>query len=325
LATLSFPVQVLAQQPSSSAAPEGPADAAAPASKHERAEAADAPNHSRRQGSQTIKVGLDLSSITKFDLATGGFVADFYLDLQCPSADDCMPGFDLENGKVTSKELIVDEPQRKVFKVKAELGGEVDLSDFPFDHHLLPIVVVEDPEAETNVTFEIDEEQSSIEDVKLSGWQIAKAVASATTEKVDGIPDGVSQASFGVEIRRPLLSAFFKTFLPILFIVLASWVALFISTKAAPPRIATITGGLLACVMFHVSSTSSLPPMGELTRVDKFLLATYAGQIVNIATAVLIAKFEDAKDEVKAKKVYNLAFLLVPGFTIVAWVASMFA
>ncbi len=276
-----------------------------------------------RQADQVVKVGVDLSSITKFDVAAATFIADFFLSLQCAGNGDCQPKFELGNGKIISSELAVDEPQRKLFKVKAEMSGEVDLSEFPFDRHQLPIVVVEDPRAGNNVTFEIDKEHTSIDGVTLSGWQITESDAATEVQKVEGIPDGISMAGFGVEVRRPRVAAFFKNLLPILFIVLASWVALFISTKATPSRIATITGGLLACVMFHVSSTSSLPPLASLTRVDKFLIATYAGQLVNITLAVLIARYDEAKDEARAKKIYNRAFVVVPAFTVLAWVASI--
>jgi len=57
--------------------------------------------------------------------------------------------------------------------------------------------------------------------------------------------------------------------------------------------------------------------------VGLFLIATYAGQLVNITLAVLIARYDEAKDEARAKKIYNRAFVVVPAFTVLAWVASI--
>lgn len=273
-----------------------------------------------------VKVGIDVAGVSKLDLGSGSFAAEFYLSLRCAGAGECKPGFDIANGKATSKELIVDEPQHKVYRIKADLAGEIDLSEFPFDHHELPIVITEDPKAPTNIKLEIDKEHTSIEkDVKIPGWQLADVETEVSTRKVEGIADGISEATFNMIVRRPVVAATFKNLLPVVFIILVSWSALFLAAKAIANRLALITGGLVSSVMFHVSSTSSLPPIGYLTRADKFLIATYAGLLINVVLAVMIAAYDDAKNEAAVKRLHRIAFGLVPASCLLLWLISLLA
>jgi len=73
--------------------------------------------------------------------------------------------------------------------------------------------------------------------------------------------------------------------------------------------------------MFHLSSTSSLPPMGYLTLLDKFMLATYLVYLVNIAFSVAMVRFEEKKKEAWSEVMYLAAAGAVPGIALVAWVA----
>src|ERR1700733_12833240 len=119
-------------------------------------------------GPQTMRVGIKLEKLSKFEVGPGPFAAEFYLTFKC-SEEPCKPAFEITNGKVVGKpDMVVDEKFTKEFRIKADLEGLVDLSEFPFDKHLLYIGLVDENE---NVTYEVDEHASTIEEsVKLAGW-----------------------------------------------------------------------------------------------------------------------------------------------------------
>src|SRR5678816_2277513 len=94
-------------------------------------------------------------------------------------------------------------------------------------------------------------------------------------------------------IRRPRISAIFKSFVPVIFMVFVAAFTLLLKPKSAAGRLATATGGLMSVVMFHLGATSSLPPMGYLTRLDKFLIATYFIYLVNIAFSIAMVRLEE--------------------------------
>jgi hypothetical protein len=270
-------------------------------------------------GPQTMKVGIKLEKLNKFEVGPGTFAAEFYLTFRC-AHEPCKPDFELTNGKVSGKpDKVVDEKLLKELRIKADLEGLVDLSEFPFDKHVLYIGLVDKNE---NVHYEIDEHESTIEDtVKLAGWAIEPHFA-VHTEK-QKLADGreLSEAQLGIAIGRPRVSAFFKSLVPVIFMVFVAGFTLILKPKSAAGRLSAATGGLMSVVMFHLSSTSSLPPMGYLTRLDKFMLATYVVYLVNIAFSVAMVRFEEKKKEKWSEMAYLAAAGAVPGVALVAWVA----
>ncbi len=270
-------------------------------------------------GAQTMRVGIQLEKLNKFEVGPGTFAAEFFLSFRCDH-EPCRPSFEITNGKVNGKpDQVVDEPLLKEFRIKAELEGLVDLSEFPFDKHVLYIGLVDRNE---RVQYQIDEQKSAIQDsVKLAGWAIAPHFA-VHTEK-QRLEDGreISEAQLGIALSRPRASAFFKSLVPVFFMIFVAGFTLLLKPKSATGRLTTATGGLMSVVMFHLSATSSLPPMGYLTLMDKFMIATYLVYIVNIAFSVAMVRFEEKKRESLGEIMYLAAAGAVPGIALVAWVA----
>ena len=271
------------------------------------------------QAPQTVKVGIRLEKLNKFEIGPGTFTAEFYLSFRCAS-EPCRPDFEITNGKVSGKpDKVVDENLLKEYRIKTDLEGLVDLSEFPFDKHVLYIGLIDKNES---VTYEVDEASSTIEPTaKLAGWQVADHFA-VHTEK-QKLEDGreISEAQLGIAIQRPRVSAFFKSLVPVLFMVFVAGFTLILKPKSAAGRLSTATGGLMSVVMFHLSSTSSLPPMGYLTRIDKFMIATYLIYLTNIAFSVVMVRFEEKKKDKYSELAYLAAAGAVPGVALIAWVA----
>ena len=127
------------------------------------------------------------------------------------------------------------------------------------------------------------------------------------------------QLVFDVSITRPVLASFFKTLVPVFFMIFVAGFTLLLKPKSAAGRLSAATGGLMTVVMFHLSATSSLPPLGYLTRMDKFMIATYVVYLVNILFAVAIVRFDEKKNEKFAELAYLAAGGAVPGLALLAW------
>jgi hypothetical protein len=278
------------------------------------------PDHAAEaKGAQTMLVGIGLEKLNKFEIGPGTFSAEFFLTFRC-AHEPCRPDFEITNGKLVGKpDRVVDEPLLKEYRVKAELEGLVDLSEFPFDKHVLYIGLTDKNEG---LQYQIDEHKSTIDQaVKLAGWTIAPELAVHTAKQ--HLEDGreITEAQLGIALSRPRASAFFKSLVPVFFMVFVAAFTLILKPKSAAGRLTTATGGLMSVVMFHLSATSSLPPMGYLTLLDKFMLATYLVYLVNIAFSVAMVRFEEKKKEGLSELMYLAAAGAVPGVALVAWVA----
>jgi hypothetical protein len=277
-------------------------------------------------GPRHALVVVALSRLNKFELANGTYNAEFELLIKCEEAP-CNPAPVAANGKFVSVETQQIDPLVKLFSVKAELFAEIDLSEFPFDQHVLPLSIQDKNEAyeytySTEFADEVLKElgaKSFVDpDVKLAGWSVGGTLEPRVVKRSVGKFEE-EQLQFEVTIKRPLLASFFKTLVPVFFMIFVAGFMLLIKPKGATGRLAAATGGLMTVVMFHLAATSSLPPLGYLTRMDKFMIATYLVYLVNILFAVGIVRFDEAKQEKRAELAYLIAGGAVPGVALVAW------
>jgi hypothetical protein len=262
-----------------------------------------------------MHVAVVVTELHRLDVATGGFDVELLALVQC-DADPCRPEIDVANGALVARDLLRDDPRSKVLRLKASLGATIDLSEYPFDGHQLPIVL-EDRRDPLQVVYQIDRGRSAIKDgVRLPGWDVAGW--SATDATVD-VGDGrkVSQIRFTVDAKRPTWPAALKSVAPIAVMIVLLALTLLLGPKRAPMRLSTATAGLVALVMFQVAQVASLPPVGYLTRFDKLMIATYLVYLVNLALSVVMLR--RMGEERGGTKAYLIAAGAVPGLALFVW------
>jgi hypothetical protein len=262
-------------------------------------------------------LGVNLQRLSKFDLGLGSYEADFLVSIRC-DASPCKPQLHLYNGDMKGKpEVIVDEAKHKVYRVKAELSAFVDVSEFPFDEHVLEIDIG-DRDA-LDVTFVADaKETPAPSDVKIAGWEVTSGVAKVESEDLGGgLKD--QHVVYELTVKRPTIAAFCKNFLPPLTMVLVLIVSLFMKPKMAPARLAAGTGSFVAVIMFHNTAVGQLPPLGSLTRMDKFMFTLYLLWLIHIAFSIAILRSDEAKNEARGASLYKMAWFVVPSVAILSW------
>jgi hypothetical protein len=283
-----------------------------------RAHAPGTADDEENAGPVKVKMGVLLESLSGFDAAKGTFSAEFVVFIQCEK-EPCKPHIEAVNAKgpLSKPEKLLDEKLHKVWKYKAEFNALVDFEQFPFDEHVLPIVL-EDSSDPDEVTWELDKTTTDFdhEKCKVPGFKATHWVASVEKDDVGG-GQKVSQLHYGVVIERAKFSSFMSNLLPAIVMALFVFGAtLFMKPKAAQARLAGISGSLLALVMFH---KSAIPAGATITLLDKFMLATYLLYVFNILFTVLMLRAEDQKKERKGELAYLIAWGVVPGLALVFW------
>jgi hypothetical protein len=311
-----LPAASASAQPHAAGHHAGLAPPAAPATAPEHH---DEPRHDdeRHAGAhdQVVRIGIEIASLSKFEVGPGSFQAEFYVTAHC-SAEPCEPDLDVTNGKITGKERLLDDKLHQEYRVRADLTGFVDLSEFPFDSHVLPITLVD---KNLGSRLELDAAETKLDPaVRLPGWDIQRVDGKVETHVLDAT-HRVTELEFSVQIGRPKISGFFKSIVPAIFMIFVMGFTLMLKPKSAASRLTAATGGLMTVVMFHVSATAALPPLGYLTRLDKFLIATYFVYLVNIAFSVAMVRFDEKKNERAAELMYATAAGVVPGMGLLVW------
>jgi hypothetical protein len=272
-----------------------------------------------------VKVSFYLVSIGKFDIAAGNHTAEFYLTFRCPLKVACDMDFELVNGRVLSRELVRQKDRRRAYLVRAELADDFNLSEFPFDTHTLNIEIVHRKLHDRYLVFEAHDKRSGINPaVRIPGWRVSGWKTQVGFHLVDAIERTFSSYRFTVNIDRPVLAPVLKVFLPAFFIVFVATLALLLRGGSLTNRLGMGTAGLIAAVMFHLSSTSTLPPIPYLTRIDKLMFATYFLLLANIFTTILMLRATERQDSAAIERIYRWGAYGIPPLVVVVFALVLF-
>ncbi len=270
------------------------------------------PNH--------VKVGVYVLNIGKFEVATGTYTVDFYLDL---TSERPMGDMKVEfmNGRAAGPaDKLIDKPTEKFYRYQANLMTNVDMRRYPWDTHELPIILESTTDSKEKVVFEVDEKQQGIDPaVNFVGWDLRGFSTEIRDHEYKVYGETYSQYIYKIEIARLFFISSLKTFLPVMCFLLISFVSLLVTLEKLDSRVGMNTAMLIASVMFHLSIGSQLPPAGYLTIADKVMIATYATIGINLLLSVMMMRFIQLKREDTAKAMRAQSFKLVPALAALAY------
>jgi hypothetical protein len=285
-------------------------------------DAKDAKEDEKSDGPITVKVGLYILSIGKFEVATGTYTVDFYLDL---TSDKPMGEQKLEfmNGRASSTDKIIDKPMERFYRIQANLMTNVDMHRYPWDRHELPIILENSSRPKSEVVYVIDDKQQGVDpDVKFVGWNLEGFQSEVHDHNYKVYNETYSQYVGKIVIGRIFFIASLKTFLPVFCFVLICFVSLLVTLEKLDSRVSMNTAMLIASVMFHLSIGSQLPPAGYLTVADKVMIATYVTIGFNLLLSVMMMRQLQLKQDDKAKRMREGSFKWVPGLAMLSYIIA---
>lgn len=263
-----------------------------------------------------VYVSLYVLNLGKFDIATGSFTADFYLSLKCE--DECpKQEFEFMNGRSSSLEKIIDEPNEKFYRIQANLNSPIDLRRFPFDKQKMQIIIEDKKSTIDKLVYVADLRQSGVDDsVVFTGWNIEEWEAEVKEHRYDVYNETYSQYVFSIPISRIMVNSIIKTFLPITFIILVMLSSFVLDPDKITTRLGMVGSALVASVMFHVSLANQIPPVQYLTFADKFMVLTYFVLLLSFGLNVFLLEMLERKQNEKVDKFHRATeftmFILVP-------------
>jgi len=276
--------------------------------------------------SNEVKIGVYVLNLGKFDVATGAFTADFYLSLKC---DGCDTGdFEFMNGRAGSVDKIIDKKDEKFYRIHANLNNPVDLKKFPFDTQEMQIIIEDKSKTTDELIYVADNELSGVdESIAFTGWNIDGWRADVKEHKYNVYDEIYSQYLFTIPISRIALNSFMKTFLPVFFILLVVLFSFILDPDKITTRLGMAGSGLVASVMFHISISNQIPPVGYLTFADKFMVLTYAILLSTFIINVYMIEMQERKQAEIVERIHRkteyLVFIMVPALYLLLFLIFM--
>jgi hypothetical protein len=257
-------------------------------------------------GPNEVSVGVYIINLGKFDIATGTFTVDFYLDLKC--SKNCSDvNFEFINGRANSLEKTIDAPNEKFYRIQANLNSPVDLKKFPFDSQSMQIIIEDKKNTIEELVFVPLVNESAIDDsIAFTGWHLDGWTAEAKEHEYPIYEETYSQYVFSIDISRVMFNSIIKTFLPIFFIVLVMLSSFVLDPDKIVTRLGMVGSALVASVMFHISIANQIPPVGYLTFADKFMVLTYFVVLLSFVFNVALLELNEEGKKELVEKVHRM-------------------
>jgi hypothetical protein len=273
-----------------------------------------------------VYVGVWLVNVEKVDLAASSYRLDFYLWFKFNPSEISLADvkkFEFVNGPVAEfKPIEENETGGYVeYRIKGDFIKTFDFTKYPFETHTLTIELEHKELDISRLRYVADQNSTIDEAANIAGWEIGGHNATETEHSYGD--ETYSRFIFSVQLRRPMLSSFVKSVLPIIVITTISLLTFFISPQNFGQRIGLGVTTLMSATAFHLSLLSGIPPIGYLTFADRMMISVYIIFLYNLSASVYIMKLVDAKKTEEATKFNSKAMKALAALIIVLIVIQM--
>ena len=273
--------------------------------------------------SNIVEVGVYVLNIGRFDLASGSYTIDFYLSMRCATTANCNLGsFEFMNGRATSIRQIEDTSVEKFWRIEANLYENLDLQNYPFDSHKLTIKIEDTNLTKQNLTYVADQRNSGLDSsIVIVGWSVAAWSQEVVDHNYQVYNQTYSQYVFSVTLDRESAHAF-EIFIPVFFLTFIALIALLMYGKVSSvleSRILLTASVLVAAVLYQFTLDSTIPALGYLTFVDKFMIATYAIIVSCLVFGIMVLKYHHRGAMVESDRLQSYSVRVMPFATLLIY------
>jgi len=284
------------------------------------------PTDSVLNGKEVVDIGVYILSVGNLDTTTSRYTVDFFLNFICET-ENCDPtGFDLINAgagpEVEDQTDPSDAGKAYYYRVRATMRTNLDLRNFPFDKHVLEIEIEDKNKNDNKYVYVADPSQSGIDSsVYVSGWDLRPTITGeVNSHYYDVYDEAYSRARFYISIGHPWFSSFMKGLFAAIVIVGVGMLSFLMSPNDAKDRIALTSGTLASAIFYHMTLTSSIPPVGYLTYADRFMILQYIFITASLGVSISLFLMQSANEsDEKLQQLHRATHWLIP----LLWIVSM--
>jgi hypothetical protein len=231
------------------------------------------------------------------------------------------PDFEFTNEESSTTFHVVDlyvEPDGTVTNTQrfsATLSTSSDLRRFPFDTQFLPLVVQASGDDLDSTILRPNRKDTILSNrayVGLAQWVPLSLTTSSGT--VVGSARRVPDVEFGLKVKRNPRSYIFKFIVPLLLLVMISWVTFWLSPEEfkSKDQLQSAVATLLIVVAFNITVSNLLPRTEYITYIDALLFTCFIFVIIAIGAIVLTHLLQINHSEKRALFVRRLAGIVIP-------------
>lgn len=203
----------------------------------------------------------------------------------------------------------------------------LDLHEFPLDEHTFSIQFVSAGADFENVELKVPEEEGFrsglAEKLSLPDWEVTEWNVKTAKIKLFKGANSLSSASFEFHAKRYVGYYLVKVLLPLLMIVMMSWIVFWIHPSESGSQISVSITSMLTLIAYRFALGAMLPKVSYITRMDGFILFATIMVFVALMEAVTTSRLVRGGNEDMALKVDRFCRVLFPCIFIVACVYAV--
>jgi len=188
----------------------------------------------------------------------------------------------------------------------------LDLNLFPFDSQQLKVSMA-NVGFGTEVINLIPSPKSGVsESLSLSDWEVAGWNFTATNSPLDDESSNIQGMVFSLDITRDRSFFIFKVILPLVLIVMMSWLVFWIDPSLAGSQISVSVTAMLTMIAYRFALAGMMPRLNFLTSLDYFVLASTLIVFLSMIEVVYTAYLSTNGQLEKARKIDRTARWIAP-------------
>jgi hypothetical protein len=235
-----------------------------------------------------------------------------------PLDDIWFPGIQIINQqKLTSTlpRVVEIHPDGEVVRRQRVWGSfsqPLDLELFPFDTQRLQVTFAnvgfgsEDVNLIASPSSRISE-RLTMPDWEVTGWDFVPSDIS-----IDGESPSVHGMVFTVEVKRDSSYFIYKVILPLILIVMMSWLVFWIDPSLVSSQISVSVTSMLTMIAYRFAIAGMMPRLGFLTSLDYFVLASTLAVFLSMIEVVYTAYLSTNDQLEKARRIDRKARWVAP-------------
>ena len=295
--------------------------------------------------SRDVEVKVYLIDIDGIDSVTQSFVANLTLVFRWHDPSLAHAGLDSiskDLSEIWYPRIQILNQQRlvKTFPQSAEVhpDGEViyrqrvwgsfsqplELREFPFDSQRLEVRLGSISFGSQNIQLKPSTDSGISEKLSIPDWEIMQWDFMAEDLRFDNESSLIPGMVFSLEVKRDSNYFKFKVILPLVLIVMMSWLVFWIDPSLIPSQVSVGVTAMLTMIAYRFALAGMLPRLPFLTTLDIFVMASTIMVFLAMVEVIYTAHLSTNNQLEKARRIDRKARWIAPLIYITLMTETLF-